>query len=57
MAEYMDYIASSFEELEIKSKGTIYEGKRIYAYLDEYTAAPMVYLEIAKDLKLKNCKK
>lgn len=50
------YIKSSFEELEQKTKGTKYEGKKIHTFQDEETGAPMVSIEIAKELKLKNFK-
>ena len=57
MSAYIDYIKTSFEELEQKTKGTEFEGKRVHTYLDKDTAAPMVEIEMAKKLKLKKaCK-
>jgi hypothetical protein len=56
MSAYLDYVKTSFEELEQKTKNTEWEGKKVHSYLDEYTGAPMVELGFAKKLKLKNVK-
>jgi len=52
------FIKTSFEELEIKTKDTPYEGNIIkdYYILEENTAAPMVETYLAKILKLENGK-
>jgi hypothetical protein len=47
------YIKTTFLELEEKTKNTKWEGKKVHSYQEEGTGAPMVELELAKELKLK----
>jgi len=49
----MKYIETTFEEMELKSRGTKYEGTSFHSFLKEPTATPMVSLEIGIELDIK----
>lgn len=41
------YFKTTFEEMEILSKGTKFENKKIYLFLNELTAAPIISIFMA----------
>jgi len=49
----MKYIETTFEEMELKSKGTKYEGTSFHSFLKEHEGTPIVTLEIGEELGIK----